>query len=104
MEREYSPTFLIQMSSGKPGEHCDIYPEKSIHEVKRCNQGHLWNARGVDAIPGKFKFIVLDEKPLTKICPTCEREYPADLEFKALQEKEVCNRCVERHTKFNRNN
>lgn len=102
-KRVYSPPFFIQMSSNDSKEQCDIYPCGSIHEVKRCNEGYLWNTKGTDSIPSHFKTIELFRKPDCKECPTCMRKYPKRFGFTKYEDLEICPRCYERYTTLNRN-
>lgn len=97
--RTYSAPFLVQMTSGDFFEHCDVYPHGSIHEVRTCENGKVWNTKRLfHSINSEFKFVVLDAKPETKQCPRCNNEYPENWVFITDRDTKetTCVRCYER--------
>ncbi|MES2287629.1 MAG: hypothetical protein V4547_18180 [Bacteroidota bacterium] len=84
------------MLSDEPGKQCDIYPNRSIHELdvesgiknKVANKG--------DYIPHDYPFLLLDEKPATKQCASCRNEFELSEEFINDEGKESCVRCITR--------
>lgn len=99
--RKFEPPFLIQMTSGDNNKHCDVLPHGSIHEVKKCEEGHLWLTNKVaDTVPPRFAYETISEKPEVKNCPHCKNEFPKDWKFimnYKAGEVETCIRCFEKH-------
>lgn len=94
--RTLSPPFLIQMISSEHNKHCDLYNHGSIHKVRTCKEGFVWVDERIDAIPNKFPFQVLAEKPETKTCPSCKNEFVTDWPFVINKGELTCTRCYER--------
>lgn len=103
-KQKYTNPFLIQITSGSEGKHCDLYPHGSIHKVKRGEDGFLWVDGRIDIIRPEFESKEIDEMLETKECPSCINQFQKDWPFifdKNTQET-LCIRCYERRNIFDR--
>ncbi len=82
---------MIKMTSGKAGEHCDIYCHGSYHMVFKQN-GITWTLGKRDAIPEAFKFKLEQMPANTKECNQCRNDFDSAWPFI----DEQCIRCYER--------
>lgn len=96
--RNYSMPFMVQMVSGEPNEHCDLFPYRSLHDVQKCDEGHLWKmgARSY-SIPDHFKTIEVPLRSFKQLplkqCVECNNLFPAKWVFATENQ---CIRCFER--------
>lgn len=98
VDKKLSSPFFVMLTSGEDKKHCDLYPHGSIHEVKKCKDGHLWLTDRVDSLTDGFSTMILEKMPEVKTCPCCKNEFPVNWVFILDQENKVecCIRCFER--------
>jgi hypothetical protein len=91
------------INSGENNKHCDLYPHGSIHQVRKCQKGHLWFTDKIDSIPDYFSKIKLEKMPeYTLLCPGCNNLFPANWVFIHNQHFNVpsCIRCFEKYNLY----
>lgn len=81
---------LIQITSPKSGEQCDLYPHLSIHKAILSND--FWKPIDrCDFIPKEFKVSIIEDLAM-KQCNGCNNNFPEQTDF--IEDK--CIRCFER--------
>ncbi len=100
--KDFTPPFLIQMTSGQSGQHCDKFPHGSLHWACHREKDDQWrrvkqNGAGLereDIIPTKFSFhtMLQDNVGEVKLCPDCANTFKENWPFLGG----TCIRCYER--------
>ena len=86
--------YVVQMVSGKHGQHCDILPNQSLQQVEDHGDGLLKLVGRMDFIPPQFPFQVIKnpDEISKKDCPECKNTFPEITPFMG----DTCIRCFER--------
>lgn len=98
--KKLSPPFLIQMTCGDANRQCDVFPHGSFKEVSEDENGVQWVVKNVHAIPTDYPRKRVESKGETKVCPSCNNEFPSDWPFSEWRLAGVtqtsCVRCYEK--------